>query len=91
MRFDTYTKLVLTVIAVCLMILCWQNFTNAPVHAQTVQPVAVVSVEGMLPVNITGFAGVELANVQHNGLPVWIQGMASDAQPLRISQGQAKH
>ena len=79
-RYDLYTKIVLTVIAVCLVILCTQSLrTPAPVHAQT-------GVASLQRVVIAGFdpsamkAGMQSIPIVITGgntaVPVTTQGLA---------------
>jgi hypothetical protein len=45
MRIDSYTRFLLTIIAICLVYLCAKDFVSAPrVHAD--EPVRVILVDG---------------------------------------------
>lgn len=74
-RSDIYTKAVLTVIAICLMILCTQSLrAPIPVHAQA----------GAQKVIIQGFDPQALKS---GGVPVWLLG-GNTAVPV-TTQGQS--
>jgi hypothetical protein len=92
MKINPYTKAVLTVIAVCLAILCWQNFRVPQVHAQTVQPVVIVGAEQAVPVGIVGWGAPQGEFVGAKG---WVFGqgipvrLASRAGPVAVVSDSA--
>jgi NaMN:DMB phosphoribosyltransferase len=75
LRTDLYTKLILTVIAVCLVVLCLE-----PMHAPV--PVFAQTVGGTQRVVIAGFD----AQALHEGVPVWIAG-GKGSVPVSIAGG----
>lgn len=75
LRTDLYTKVILTVIAVCLVVLCLKPMRSpAPAFAQTVG--------GTQRVIIAGFDATAL----REGVPVWIAG-GKGSVPVAIAGG----
>jgi hypothetical protein len=87
MRVDLYTKIVLTVIAGCLMWMCVQGVPPASLQAQTaVQPVVITGLEkGVrgLPVQLVTDAGAPLATAE--GVRVTIGNRAGQTIPVGVT------
>jgi hypothetical protein len=76
LRTDLYTKVILTAIAVCLVVLCLEPMrAPVPVFAQTPSG-------GTERVVIAGFD----AQALHEGVPVWIAG-GKGSVPVSIAGG----
>jgi hypothetical protein len=73
-KTDLYTKVVLSVIALCLAVLCLQHI-SLPLSAASVQPVQIVGSDAPLPITINGFGEGMTA------LPVGVQGTHFIAEP----------
>jgi len=75
-RSDFYTRAVLTVIAVCLVILCTQSLrAPIPVYAQT-------GAAGQKVI----IAGFDPAALKSGGIPVWLAG-GNGSIPVMITGG----
>ena len=99
MKVDIYTKLVLSVIAICLCWLCFSNMNlsetaaaAAPPPPQEVVIAGVKSPNGLLPVTISGVAPaarlavvVSDVTMQDHTLPVKIWGVNTADQLLPVS------
>lgn len=88
MKTDVYTKIVLTVIAVCLVVIVFRNIDFVPT-AQAVQTVPAVLPSDVVEVRLIGVdygveVPVKIKSVSDRSLPVKIEDVDFMCRPLPV-------
>lgn len=88
MKTDVYTKIVLTVIAVCLVVIVFRNIDFVPT-AQAVQTVPAVLPSDVVEVRLVGVdygveVPVKIKSVSDRSLPVKIEDVDFMCRPLPV-------
>lgn len=88
MKTDVYTKIVLTVIAVCLVVIVFRNIDFVPT-AQAVQTVPAVMPSDVVEVRLVGVdygveVPVKIKSISDRSLPVKIEDVDFMCRPLPV-------
>lgn len=88
MKTDVYTKIVLTVIAVCLVVIVFRNIDFVPT-AQAVQTVPAVLPSDVVEVRLVGVdygveVPVKIKSISDRSLPVKIEDVDFMCRPLPV-------
>lgn len=88
MKTDCYTKIVLTVIAVCLVVIVFRNIDFVPT-AQAVQTVPAVMPSDVVEVRLVGVdygveVPVKIKSISDRSLPVKIEDVDFMCRPLPV-------
>lgn len=88
MKTDVYTKIVLTVIAVCLVVIVFRNIDFVPT-AQAVQTVPAVLPNDVVEVRLVGVdygveVPVKIKSISDRSLPVKIEDVDFMCRPLPV-------